>query len=102
VPQLTADEEHIKNQGLILILKELHEKLDRLVFEAYGWPVAQTAAVFAALAASRGPASAAAIAAGFRKTKSLERTIAGVLASLHRLGHLATKDGKTFELRRAA
>jgi len=35
---LTPDEERIKEQGLILILKELHEKLDALVFEAYGWP----------------------------------------------------------------
>jgi hypothetical protein len=35
---LTADDERIKDEGLILILKELHEKLDALVFEAYGWP----------------------------------------------------------------
>lgn len=35
---LTPDEERIKDEGLILILKELHEKLDRLVFQAYGWP----------------------------------------------------------------
>ena len=31
-------DEAIKEKGLILILKELHERLDRLVFEAYGWP----------------------------------------------------------------
>jgi MmeI, DNA-methyltransferase domain/MmeI, N-terminal domain/MmeI, helicase spacer domain/MmeI, target recognition domain len=35
---LSPAEEAIKDKGLILILKELHEKLDRLVFEAYGWP----------------------------------------------------------------
>jgi hypothetical protein len=35
---LTPDEERIKEQGLVLILKELHERLDRLVFQAYGWP----------------------------------------------------------------
>lgn len=35
---LTPDEERIKDEGLILILKELHERLDRLVFRAYGWP----------------------------------------------------------------
>jgi hypothetical protein len=35
---LTPDEERIKGEGLILILKELHERLDRLVFQAYGWP----------------------------------------------------------------
>ncbi len=36
--ELDEDDERIKNEGLILILKELHEKLDALVFEAYGWP----------------------------------------------------------------
>jgi hypothetical protein len=35
---LTPAEEEIKDKGLILILKELHERLDTLVFEAYGWP----------------------------------------------------------------
>jgi len=35
---LTPDEERIKEEGLVLILKELHERLDRLVFQAYGWP----------------------------------------------------------------
>ena len=38
VPELTEEEERIKDEGLIVILKELHERLDRLVFEAYGWP----------------------------------------------------------------
>ena len=32
------EDERIKDQGLVLILKELHERLDKLVFEAYGWP----------------------------------------------------------------
>jgi len=173
---LTPADEAIKDKGLILILKELHEKLDALAFEAYGWPqtltdeeileklvalnheraaeerrghvrwlrpdyqiprfgkaldkmaakeeqieaalgiveagvrkvsfptdaVGQTAAVFAALAASKGTATVADIAAGFRKSKNLDKTIAGVLASLARLGHVSTRDGKTFELRRAA
>jgi hypothetical protein len=178
VPALTPDEERIKDEGLILILKELHEKLDRLVFEAYGWPqtltdeqilenlvalnreraaeekrghvrwlrpdyqiprfgkkldrqaakeedaqmlapldlpevagrktsfptdaVAQTAAVFAALASATAPLDAAAIAAGYRKTKNLEATIAGVLNSLARLGHVASRAGGRFEIRRAA
>ncbi|MBL8882985.1 MAG: class I SAM-dependent DNA methyltransferase [Hyphomicrobium sp.] len=35
---LTADDERIKQEGLVLILKELHEKLDAEVFKAYGWP----------------------------------------------------------------
>jgi hypothetical protein len=35
---LSAEDERIKDRGLVLILKELHERLDALVFEAYGWP----------------------------------------------------------------
>jgi len=35
---LDEDEETIKQQGLILILNELHDKLDALIFRAYGWP----------------------------------------------------------------
>jgi restriction-modification enzyme MmeI-like protein len=175
---LDEDDEAIKEKGLILILRELHDKLDRLVFEAYGWPqtlsdeeileklvalnheraaeekrghvrwlrpnyqiprfgkdidkmaakeegaqiaadlglpepsarkpsfpadaVAQTAAVFGALASARGAVDAAAIAAGFRKTRNLEATIFNVLESLNRLGHVSSKDGKTFEIRRVA
>jgi hypothetical protein len=64
--------------------------------------VAQTAAVFAALASAGGPTDAAAIAASFRKTKALENMISDMLASLARLGHVSTKDGKSFEIRRAA
>lgn len=175
---LDEDDEAIKDKGLILILKELHERLDTLVFEAYGWPqtlsdeqilerlvalnheraaeerrghvrwlrpeyqvprfgkkldkqaakeegaqvtadlglpepgakkpsfpadaVAQTAAVFAALASARQPIDARAIAAGFRKTKNLEQAVEDVLGALARLGHVATKDGKLFEVRRVA
>ncbi len=36
---LTAKEEDIKDRCLVLILKELHEEIDRLTAEAYGWPV---------------------------------------------------------------
>lgn len=176
--ELTSEEERIKEEGLILILKELHDKLDRLVFQAYGWPetlsdeeileklvalnheraaeerrghvrwlrpdyqiprfgkdvdkqaakeegaqiaadlglrepsarkpsfpadpVAQTAAVFALLAGTRGPTNAEALAGHFRKTKALEKTIFDVLESLARLGHVTTKDGQTFEIRRVA
>ena len=64
--------------------------------------MAQTAAVFAALHAAEGPTDAAAIANDFRKSKNLEKNIAGVLASLARLGHVSTKDGKTFDIRRVA
>lgn len=34
---LNDEEEEIKSQGLVLILKELHDRLDVLVAEAYGW-----------------------------------------------------------------
>lgn len=37
--ELTTDDERIKTEGLVLILKELHDRLDALVFEAYGWSV---------------------------------------------------------------
>ncbi len=36
--ELTSEDERIMDEGLVLILKELHERLDALVFEAYGWP----------------------------------------------------------------
>ncbi len=36
---LGADHQHILDAGLVLILKELHEKLDAAVADAYGWPV---------------------------------------------------------------
>jgi hypothetical protein len=36
---LAPEEEEIKDKGLVLILKELHDRLDALVFEAYGWPM---------------------------------------------------------------
>jgi hypothetical protein len=62
--------------------------------------LAQTAAVFAALAQARAPIDAPGLAANFRRTKTVERDISGVLASLMRLGHVATRDGTTFEIRR--
>jgi hypothetical protein len=171
---LTPAEDAIKDKGLILILKELHEKLDALVFEAYGWPstltdeeilerlvalnheraaeerrghvrwlrpdyqiprfgkaldkmaakeeqieaelgiaaagakkgafpsdaVGQTAAVFAALASAKDRITVDDIASGYRKSKNLERHIGGVLDSLVRLGHVTTRDGKVFQIRR--
>jgi hypothetical protein len=176
-PPLTAEEERIKDEGLIVILKELHERLDALVFRAYGWPdhltdeeiiarlvalnreraeeegrglvrwlrpeyqiprfakaidkqaaeeagkqvavtldlvvpsqkplfptnaVEQTAAVFATLVASSKPVDATAIATTFRQGKRVEKKIAAVLQSLARLGHVATRDGRSFVIHRAA
>ncbi|MCB9444835.1 MAG: class I SAM-dependent DNA methyltransferase, partial [Ardenticatenaceae bacterium] len=37
-PTLTAKERQIHEQGLISILKQLHDDLDAAVFDAYGWP----------------------------------------------------------------
>ncbi|MGH6801232.1 MAG: class I SAM-dependent DNA methyltransferase, partial [Methylocella sp.] len=36
--QLDAGDEAIKAKGLVLILRELHDKIDALVAKAYGWP----------------------------------------------------------------
>ena len=35
---LTPEDEDVKHRGLVLIIKELHEQIDRAAFEAYGWP----------------------------------------------------------------
>jgi len=177
VPALTPEEKRIFDDGLVLILKELHDKLDVAVAEAYGWPadllddeilsrlvalnkqraeeekrglvrwlrpdyqiprfakgvdkqaaveegaqiaasldlgekeqkpsfpasaVEQTAAVFAALAAASAPLDARGLAAQFKRTKTTEKKVADVLASLARLGYVTSPDGVTFALRRVA
>ncbi|MFT4277329.1 MAG: class I SAM-dependent DNA methyltransferase [Rhodopseudomonas sp.] len=174
---LTPDEQRIFDDGLVLILKELHDRLDVAVAEAYGWPadlsddeilarlvalnkeraaeekrglvrwlrpdyqiprfakgvdqqaakeegaqiaaaldlgetkqkpsfpagaVEQTAAVFAALAAAAAPLDAKGLAAHFKRTKTTEKKVADVLASLARLGYVSTTDGVSFALRRVA
>ena len=38
VPPLSTEERRTFDDGLILILQELHDKLDAAVAEAYGWP----------------------------------------------------------------
>lgn len=35
--ELTAKDKTIRQQGLVSVLRELHDELDRAVFEAYGW-----------------------------------------------------------------
>lgn len=165
----------IFDDGLVLIMKELHDRLDVAVAEAYGWPadlsedqilaqlvalnqarseeekrglvrwlrpdyqiprfkgvdkqaakeegaqvaaeliaaveqkpsfpsgaVEQTAAVFAALAAARNPLDAKGLAAHFKRTKTTEKKVSEVLASLARLGYVTSEDGQTFALRRVA
>ena len=174
---LDAKEQRIREDGLVLILKELHERLDRLVSDAYGWPADlagdailerlvalnrertaeeargfvrwlrpdyqvarfakaidrqaeveagaqvsatlglavtrqkpsfpapafdQSAAVFAALAATADPIDASAIAARFRQGRRVEPKVAAILASASRIGAVATPDGRVFSLRRIA
>lgn len=36
--RLSDKDQDVKQRGLVLILKDLHESIDRLVAEAYGWP----------------------------------------------------------------
>ena len=64
--------------------------------------VEQTAAIFAALAAATQPTDARGLAAQFKRTRTTEKKIGDVLASLARLGYVTSEDGKTFRLRRAA
>ena len=166
----------IFDDGLVLIMKEMHDNLDIAVAEAYGWPadlsddeilvrlvalnkkrseeekrglvrwlrpdyqiprfakgldkqaakeegaqvaaelipaveqkpsypsgaVEQTAAIFAALAAASAPLDAKGLAAQFKRTRTTEKKVGEVLASLARLGYVTSEDGKTFALRRVA
>jgi Fe2+ or Zn2+ uptake regulation protein len=175
--KLDAEDEAIKAKGLVLIVKELHDKIDALVAQAYGWPenlsdeeilqklvalnaeraaeekrglirwlrpdyqmkragiapetapqaqeeqleaplvtaaareqkpafptgdLERTAAVFDALLTASAPLDAQTIAKAFRQGAKVEPAIARVLASLTRLGHVHSIDGKTFALRRRA
>jgi hypothetical protein len=174
--ELDEHDRAIFDDGLVLIMKELHDKLDIAVAEAYGWPadladdeilarlvalnkerseeekrglvrwlrpdyqiprftkgvdkqaakeqgaqvaaeliaaveqkpsfpsgaVEQTAAVFAALATASEPLDAKGLAAQFKRTKTTEKKVGEVLASLARLGYVTSDDGKTFALRRVA
>lgn len=64
--------------------------------------VEQTAAVFAALAAASAPLDAKGLAEQFKRTKTTEKKVGEILASLARLGYVTSDDGKTFALRRVA
>ncbi len=174
---LNEADEAIKTRGLVLIVKELHDEIDQLVAEAYGWPadlsdeeivarlvalngervqeekrglirwlrpdyqrqraglvetqgateaeaqieaklefaeakpqkplfptsdLERTAAVFAALMQADKPLDTGSLARSFRQGAKAEPAIARVLASLARLGHAHSPDGRVFALRRAA
>ncbi|MBF9234311.1 hypothetical protein [Microvirga alba] len=58
---------------------------------------------YSPLAAASGPIGSDRLALEFRQGKRVGGKIAALLASLTRLGHLATSDGgRTFSLRRVA
>ncbi|WP_127091139.1 class I SAM-dependent DNA methyltransferase [Aquabacter cavernae] len=172
---LDAKERRIFDDGLILILKELHEKIDAAVADAYGWPVDlpeeevlarlvalnkeraaeekrglvrwlrpdyqiprfgsaaekakqleadlgdevpeaatggrpafpktdrdQTIAVMGVLMQAAGPLDAAAIAATFKSAPKVRAAVADVLQAMFRMGQVASTDGTSFALRRAA
>ncbi len=64
--------------------------------------VEQTAAIFSALAVASQPLDAKGLAAQFKRTKTTEKKVGEVLASLARLGYVVTTDGVTFALRKVA
>jgi hypothetical protein len=64
--------------------------------------VEQIAAFFSVLAGANQPIDAKGLAAQFRRTKTTEKKVGEVLASLARLGYVTSEDGKTFALRRVA
>jgi hypothetical protein len=64
--------------------------------------VERTAAVFTSLSDARGPLDAKIPARAFRQGAKAEHAIARVLASLARLGHIYTADGRDYSLRRRA
>lgn len=39
VETLTDKEKSIHEQGLVSVLKQIHDELDAAVFDVYGWPV---------------------------------------------------------------
>jgi hypothetical protein len=86
------------------------ERYARALPVDHGWPpfilicdVAQTAAVMAALASSTAPVGSEALAAGFRQGRRALPQINAVLASLVRMGFVASPDGgRTYIMRRAA
>jgi hypothetical protein len=59
----------------------------------------RSSTVFAALAAASQPLDAKSLAAQFKRTKTTERKVGDVLASLARLGYATSEDGKVFGLR---
>ncbi len=172
---LDPKERRIFDDGLVLILKDLHDQIDAAVADAYGWPAdlpeeevlarlvalnkaraaeekrglvrwlrpdyqiprfgsekdkakqleadlgddapepvaggrlafpktdrEQTIAVMGVLMQAAGPLDAAAIAATFKPAPKVRAAVADVLLAMFRMGQVASTDGTTFALRRAA
>ncbi|RYX87923.1 MAG: class I SAM-dependent DNA methyltransferase [Bradyrhizobiaceae bacterium] len=96
-----ADKQAASEQGAqIAATLDLVDKVQLASFPTVA--VEQTAAVFAVLAAASGPLDAKGLAAHFKRTKTTERKVGEVLASLARLGYVTSQDGLTFALRRVA
>jgi hypothetical protein len=52
--------------------------------------------------AATGPLDARSLAAQFRRTRTTDKKVGEVLASLARLGYVTSNDGKSFTLQRVA
>ena len=82
--ELNSGDREVKIRGLVLILQELHEEIDRLVAEAYGWPAAltdeQILERLAALNAERAAEEAAGHVRWLRPSYQLPRFATGVAA----------------------
>ena len=87
---LTPEEERIKEQGLIVVLKRLHETIDRLTAEAYGWPVdlsdEEILERLVALNAERAREEAAAHVRWLRPISRIPRFAKGATAKTGELG----------------
>jgi hypothetical protein len=108
---LTAKEKAIHEQGLVSVLRQLHDDLDSAVFAAYGWPATLTDAeilerlvvlnaVRAALADCGAPATAADIARRFARVKppAVEEILQTLVSrSAHWLTHFGRFSGTAFQ-----
>ena len=89
---LSPKEEDIKDRGLVLILQELHEEIDRLTAEAYGWPVDlsddEILARLVALNAERAKEEAAGLVRWLRPDYQIPRFGKRVAAAQEKTGEL--------------
>lgn len=99
---LTAEEETVKRQGLLLILQEYHQRLDALVMAAYGWPVGLTEPEILTRLVALNAARAEAEAKGhiqwlrpeYQQSRAGIVSVAAEQPELGGLGEVAAKDQK--------